>query len=419
MFILNEQSVHPNAADAHYLFVLPWSLAHQGGVNEVVRNLARQLAATASLRPLLMVNSGGRVVETQQTIPTVVSDLRHPLAGPYPVLAFLTYLLRLPFTSFVLWRFLRRYKVRVVNPHYPGLPYLILGWLRRFGLTQAKLVLSFHRGDIELAGKTAGCERVLWHHLLGLADHLIACSNGVREMVEEFDATVAGKTTVVRNGVNAGQLGSEMRESNSLPRLYERSRTIICVGRFEEQKNHALLLNAFRTVASTSEDVRLILVGASGPTSASTKALIANLHLGDRVRVFEDVDHAQVLHYLHQSSLFVLPSRSEGFPLAVLEAGAIGLAVVATRVAGIREIIQHGHNGLLVEDGDDAALAAAMKRVLDRPLEAAHFARNLQHYVTQDLTWEKACQRYLELIGVDQWHQVSCNNGHTSDTRGF
>src|SRR3954451_16462038 len=104
------------------------------------------------------------------------------------------------------WRVLHRKNVRVVNAHYPGLPYLVFGWLKQLGLTDAKFILSFHLGDIQLALQTKGLERRLWQHLLHTADRLVACSDGLRQMIEELDPSVSAKIAVVHNGVDLEQL---------------------------------------------------------------------------------------------------------------------------------------------------------------------------------------------------------------------
>jgi len=70
---------------------------------------------------------------------------------------------------------------------------------------------------------------------------------------------------------------------------------------------------------------------------------------------------------LDKSQIFVMPSRSEGMPVALLEAMAHGLAIVATRVGGIPEVVDHGVDALLVEPRDSAALALALRELLADP----------------------------------------------------
>jgi glycosyltransferase involved in cell wall biosynthesis len=332
-------------------------------------------------------------------MPITVSDLRHPFEGSRKTITSLVYLLRLPFALLWAWRLLRRNKVRVVNAHYPGLPYLVFGWLRQLGLTDAKFILSFHLGDIQSALQTKGLERKCWIHLLHTADCLVACSDGLREMIEELDPTVSAKIAVVYNGVDLKQMKVEASTCKASVTGSSEEKIVICVARFEERKGHAFLLNAFRRVAESIDTASLLLVGASGPTSDSTRMLIERLGLGGRVQMLENLAHAHVIQLLHEASVLVLPSTSEGFPLAILEAGAVGLPVIATRVVGIRELIEDRVTGLLVDTGDEEALGRAMQEMLQDGSCASRLAGNLHSHISRNLTWESAGSRYMQLSG--------------------
>ena len=386
-----------------YLFILPWLPIHRGGVNEVVRNLALQIGRNTRLRPLLLVNSGREqqaIQERDVFLPVVVSDLGHLFEGGRKAIRFLVYLLRLPFALLWAWQFVRRNRIRVVNVHYPGLPYLIFGWLRQVGFMNARFILSFHLGDIQSALQTKGLERKFWQQLLRTADCLIACSDGLREMIEQLDPTVSAKIAVIYNGVDLKQIELESTTGQgSVTGRGESEKIVICVARFEERKGHAFLLRAFRRVAESIDGARLFLVGASGPTSDSTGMLIDRLGLRGRVQMFENQAHTHVIRLLHEASVLVLPSSSEGFPLAILEAGAVGLPVIATRVVGIKELIEHRVTGLLVDTGDEEALGRAIQEMLQDVPFAARLAGNLHSHVARNLTWESAGNRYIQLSG--------------------
>src|SRR5690606_2110887 len=94
---------------------------------------------------------------------------------------------------------------------------------------------------------------------------------------------------------------------------------------------------------------------------------------------------------------FVLASRWEGMPNAVLEAMAAGVPVVATDVEGIRELIDDGVHGLVVPAGDAASLAAGLNRLLKDPAAARTLASNAQAKVSQEFTWGGAARRFALL----------------------
>ena len=101
---------------------------------------------------------------------------------------------------------------------------------------------------------------------------------------------------------------------------------------------------------------------------------------------------------MKQAKTFCLPSRAEPFGIAILEAGAYRLPVVASRVGGIPEIIIDGETGLLVEPDDTRALTAALDRVLSDADLARNLGERLYERVVGDFSWKRAYQQYRTLI---------------------
>lgn len=133
------------------------------------------------------------------------------------------------------------------------------------------------------------------------------------------------------------------------------------IGRLNEIKRHDLLIRAFARLKLRSPDARLLLVG-DGPKRSELEQLAAELLPADCVR-FVGYQSAPE-RYLQAMDIFAMSSRSEGMPLAVLEAWAAGVPVVASRVGGIPELIVDGHTGLLTEFDDVQGLADALERLL-------------------------------------------------------
>jgi glycosyltransferase involved in cell wall biosynthesis len=142
---------------------------------------------------------------------------------------------------------------------------------------------------------------------------------------------------------------------------------VVMVARLEVQKDHLTLIRA----ASMLGGVRFLLAG-EGPLRAVLEAEVSRLGLQDRVVFLGQRDDVPQL--LVSSDLFVLPSLHEGMPLSLLEAMAHGLPVVASSVGGIREVVTDGVTGLLVAPSDPAALAGAIRRLLDDPSLARRLA---------------------------------------------
>jgi glycosyltransferase involved in cell wall biosynthesis len=148
-----------------------------------------------------------------------------------------------------------------------------------------------------------------------------------------------------------------------------RAKTVMCVAMLRYQKGVDALLQAWRLVHSECPDARLIIVGNS---SAGTEAVQAGLlRLATALDLMDTVEFADLRSdtpaQLHRGAIFILPSRWEGMPNALLEAMSCGLACIGTRVSGTEDLIQHEVNGLLVEVDDYQGMAHALLRLLKHP----------------------------------------------------
>ncbi len=155
-------------------------------------------------------------------------------------------------------------------------------------------------------------------------------------------------------------------------------RTVICVARLEYIKGVDVLLHAWGRMMSASSEWRmhlqpkLRLVG-TGRLRSQLERIAAELNIEDSVEFLGL--RSDVVDLLQQSWGFVLPSRNEGMPNALLEAMACGLPCIATRVSGSEDIIADGLNGILVESEQPAQMAYALRRII----EDTEFAQCLGH----------------------------------------
>jgi glycosyltransferase involved in cell wall biosynthesis len=136
---------------------------------------------------------------------------------------------------------------------------------------------------------------------------------------------------------------------------------VLFVGVLERYKNFEVLAAAWRLVAARLPAARLRLVGTG------TQAPLAEALAREGVRWERRLEPPALAAALDESRALLLPSASEGLPRVAIEAFLRGRAVVGARAGGIPDIVSHEHNGLLVEPGDAAALAAAIERVLAEP----------------------------------------------------
>ncbi|CAB4938226.1 MAG: glycosyltransferase [Actinobacteria bacterium] len=141
-----------------------------------------------------------------------------------------------------------------------------------------------------------------------------------------------------------------------------RGPVVLSVGRLVEAKDHATLIRAWARVASTYPQWTLRIIG-EGPLKQALGTMVQQLGLEHRVEIIEP--RVDIGTEFQAASIFVLPSVTEGFPNALLEAAASGCACIATDCPGASaDIVDHGSAGLLVPVGDHVALAAALESLV-------------------------------------------------------
>jgi glycosyltransferase involved in cell wall biosynthesis len=183
---------------------------------------------------------------------------------------------------------------------------------------------------------------------------------------------------------------------------------VVFVGFFSADKQPRVLFDAWRRLASLGvADATLVFVGATESQYFEVDGrLVAGMRdevLGDgsaqRLR-FAGVTH-DVPSYLRAADVFVLPSRREGLPVALLEAMACGLPCIASRLKGSTEaVIEHGVNGLLVPPGDVDALAAALAGLLADPAARARLGAAARATITARYSSEHVAERWLDAYHV-------------------
>lgn len=198
------------------------------------------------------------------------------------------------------------------------------------------------------------------------------------------------RVRVIHNPIDLNKIRRLSRESVETP---ERP-FILTVGRLEYQKNHDLLLRAF-AASEAAKGHDLVIIGR-GSMEAETKALAAQLGVADRVKFPGWV--ANPWAWMAKSTLFVLPSRWEGFPSVVAEALACGTpALVTSCDFGPAEVVEDGKSGWVVPPENLEAFSAAMDHLLENPALRAEFSRNGK-VRAEEFDIDRMVDRYVSLF---------------------
>ena len=231
-----------------------------------------------------------------------------------------------------------------------------------------------------------------------LADLTTQVSEAGRLRYIQVGAVPSSKILYIPNGIDTARFQPNpkarqvVRDALGCPK---EAFVWLTVGRLEPVKNHLELLCAFREVAAVHPNARLLIAG-QGPLQAAIEQRIAELGLADRVRLLGT--RRDIPELLNAADAFVLPSLWEGMPLTLLEAGAVGLPIVATDAGGNSEIVLESKTGYLVPVRDTAALAEAMLRVM-RLSDADRFTMGQagREHVVQNFDLERVVDRWEAL----------------------
>jgi phosphatidyl-myo-inositol alpha-mannosyltransferase len=335
-------------ASVRILLVCPYDWEAPGGVQIHVRQLAAELRARGHHTSILA--PGSRPSE-DAGVRIVGRPIRVPYRGKVAPISF----------SPGSWRRIRSamrpFDPDVIHAHEPLTPSTsMLAVLA----ASAPVVATFHAALdrsrlMELAAPAL-------RQVSGRIDAAVAVSDAAASFLRRV---VRVPLEIVPNGVDVGAFAHPGRPIEGLPA----GPKILWANRLDPQKGFEIMLRAFERVASEVVGAHLLVAG-DGRDRALLRSLPADLR--SRILRLGTVAHGDLPRYHAAADVFVSPATGqESFGIVLVEAMAAGVPVVASDIAGYREVIRDGVDGLLVPPGDPNALAAAIRRVLSEPKLAA------------------------------------------------
>ncbi|KRF02242.1 glycosyltransferase [Frateuria sp. Soil773] len=290
-------------------------------------------------------------------------------------------------------RMIRAHATEVLHTHNAVAHYQAV--LASCGLGMRQVINTRHGMG---ANPRAGRREWLYRRTLARTGAVVAVCEAARRDAVARGMLPPAKTRVVPNGIRveaSGTASAAMRERLlQLLALPASARLIGSVGRLNWAKDQAGLIRAFGRVHARQPQAALVLIGdgelrAELARCARDEGVDGNVHfLGDRNDVRE---------LLQGLDLFALSSLSEGYSMALLEACAAALPIVATDVGGNGEIVRDGDTGRLVPPRDPAALADALLALLREPARAQAMGRSARAWVERHGSLEAMARRYDRL----------------------
>jgi glycosyltransferase involved in cell wall biosynthesis len=361
-----------------------------GGVERVVEEVCQRLASQGHLVRVFTLNTAAA---PPHEVIAGVDVYRAPAIQ-------LTGLVRMqssisPGMLPLVWRLARRDPPDVLHAHnlfFSSTAVAVM--LRR--LLKIPLVTTLHLGSLRhLGGPSqllASCyERTIGRAIIHSCDRLIAVSEAVAKHALSLGARPEA-VRVIANGVDPSKFQPDPQRRNGASE--NGTFRIACVGRLIFNKGPQFLIEAAPRILKARPDAEFVFVG-DGPLRAGLEERTRELGIGHRARFLGT--QPDVAAILQGCDLLVRPSLLEGMPLAILEAMACGLPVIATPVSGSAELVRHGQNGLLILTTDPNSLAGAVLKLMENePLRRAQ-GRMGRWLAEHGHSWDVVARRHLSV----------------------
>ena len=287
-------------------------------------------------------------------------------------------------------RFLKKQRINLILAEYGQTGVEMMPIARKLGIP---LVVHFHGFDAYRGDAMASYGK-RYAEMFRTASAVIGVS---RHMIQRLSDLGAPKEKLhyIPYGVDPEKF-SVTDPSKSSPHF-------IAVGRLVEKKAPLKLLEAFWLAWQESPGIRLTIAG-DGPLRTEVESFIKTRKMNEVVTLVGKVSHDEVSRLMQTSRAFVQHSvttedgDSEGTPLSVLEAGSTGLPVIATKHAGISDVIENEHNGFIVDEGEVELMAKCIVRLANDVGLAKRLGENAQKVVESRFTMNRYIGELDQLI---------------------
>jgi glycosyltransferase involved in cell wall biosynthesis len=254
-------------------------------------------------------------------------------------------------------------------------------------------VLTIH-GNIRLIGKIENAKLFsYWRLAAWLEAFTIPRSQGVvciTNYTRDAVADLAKKTWVVPNAVDESFFEVRPQINPSEPPV------ILCVGGISIRKNQNAFIRALDPLVA-KQKFRLVFAGESGRNDPYAREFFELIRARPWCEHAGFVDREKLKLHLRETVLLALPSLEDNCPMAVLEAAATGVPVIAARVGGVPDLIEDGKNGLLFDPQNAAEMLAATKKILKQPEFARTLAAEANHRARERFHPVVIARRHLEI----------------------
>ncbi len=368
-----------------------------GGAQEVVRTLVEYLASNGCrLVVCTFIDGPVRQDIERLGVKVVVLPRRHS------IMAFPLFFIDMIRIWKQLARLIREHEIDIVQTHLFDLSTNFLMLLLPYTTNLRLLFWTVHNVNSGPAGDNLSKpKRYVYRWLYKLASQkasgFIAVSDRVKKaMLGAVGPTIEDSITVICNGVNVKRYGHPVDKTAVRSELGLDANAYLAavVGTLKEQKGHRYLIEAAASIVSQYSNWHLLVIG-DGELGEELQAQTDRLGLGEHIHFLGN--RHDVPDLLAASDLFVLPSLWEGLPMALIEAMATGLPIVATQVSGTIQVMVPDETGILVPPGEAQKLTEAVLQILSDSERALAMGAAARRRVEEEFSAQKQADEHLAL----------------------
>ncbi|MBI3442711.1 MAG: glycosyltransferase family 4 protein [Candidatus Sungbacteria bacterium] len=277
------------------------------------------------------------------------------------------------------------------------------------------LNIQYGYGDSRLASGRLGMIGAALRLMLWLADEVTVISSYLGEVAAAYG--YHGRCVLIHNGVNADLFGLRDKSANGLlsfPRKresristdwipdqvgndIEHAPIIITTSRLVEKNGIDTLVRAIAVLKNKGKPLQCHILG-DGPDRSALGFLAKELGVEHEIKFFGSVPFEKIPAHLHQATIFIRLSRSEGMGVSFVEALAAGVPIIGTRVGGIPDIITDGVTGLFAKVDDPGDAAEKIMRLLQDPGLSRSIVENGKKMIRERFLWDSIAGQYEEVF---------------------
>jgi glycosyltransferase involved in cell wall biosynthesis len=361
----------------HVLLVVDQFSKTLGGAERIILRLGA-----------LLPSYGYRVSILTLSVDPTLAELKSPPCPVYLLPIQRTYDLAALRAALDLRQFLKEQNVQIVNTFFESSDL----WAGLITKTMSKTKLVWSRRDMGILRERK--HNIAYRLMARAPDAVFAVSEQVRRHCIEVDRIDPARVQTIYNGLDLSDWDTTSRSAKAPGKVL-----VTTVGNIRRVKGHDVFIKAAAAITPQFPDVSFSIAGnvLDPAYFAELQTLVRDLGLSDRFSF--DGGVSDLRGYLAGADIFVLPSRSEGFSNALVEAMAASLPVVATDVGGNAEAVQDGTSGFIVSSENPDALADAIVRLLSDPALAEAMGSAGRDLATEKFTTETMMRRISEAYG--------------------